>query len=422
MSGQAFVRDLNKSVILNLLRLRSPLSRADMSKITGLTKATVSALVQRLIEEHLVVETGFGESRPGRPALLLDLNASGGFAIGADLGVDYLLVVALDLKGRSIWQRRAIKSERSDPREDVAALAQMIEEAIAAVQPTPLGPLGIGVGVHGLVERSRGHLMFAPNLGWRDVPVADLLATRLSVPILVDNEANAGALAETWVGVAREARGVVYLSIGIGLGAGIVIDGELYRGALGTAGEVGHTTVDPAGPLCNCGNRGCLEVFVSERALVSDLQPLRTSPATVAADEVFSAAAEGDPAAIAALRRVGEYLGIGVANVVNTLNPEVVVIGGPMARGGDYVLEPVRRIAEERALSHPHRAARIVLSHLGESACAVGCGVMVLRELFRVAGIGAYLHSGLSNADHRSPALSSIGSDQGSPTGAPSQT
>jgi glucokinase-like ROK family protein len=382
-ADQGFVRHLNKSVLLNLLRLRSPLSRADLAKLSGLTRATVSTLVQQLVEDHLVEETGFGKSRPGRPSRLLDLNASGGYAIGADLGVDYLLVVVLDLKGRPIWRKRDIKSERSDAREHVASLAQLIEEGIDAIPPTPLGPLGIGVGVHGLVEYPRGHLVFAPNLAWRDVPVADMLAKRFSIPVFVDNEANAGALAETWVGAAREVQNLVYLSIGIGLGTGIVIDGELYRGATGTAGEFGHTTVDAFGPLCGCGNRGCLEVFASERALISDLQPLRFDSATVAADQVFRAADDGEPVAIAALRRVGEYLGIGVANVVNTFNPQLVVIGGPMARGGAYLLDPVQHVVEQRALAHPRLSTRVAISQLGESACAIGSGVMVLKELFR---------------------------------------
>jgi predicted NBD/HSP70 family sugar kinase len=272
-------------------------------------------------------------------------------------------------------------------------LADIISEAIATVPPTPLGLLGIGVGVHGFVEHPRGHLILAPNLGWRDVPVADLFRQRFSAPIYVDNEANAGALAETWVGVAREVRHLVYLSVGIGLGAGLIIDGDLYRGSTGTAGEFGHTTVDPAGPLCNCGNRGCLEVFVSERALVSELQPLRFDSATLAADEVFRAANDGDPAAIAALRRIGEYLGIGVANAINTFNPQLVVVGGPMARGAGHVLDPIQRVVEQRALTQLRRSAPVVLSQLGEMACAIGCGVMVLRELFRTPGTGSVFHS-----------------------------
>jgi predicted NBD/HSP70 family sugar kinase len=390
-------------VLLNLLRLHGPLSRAGLAKLSGLTKATVSTLVQGLIEDHLVDEAAPGRSRTGRPPTMLDLNASAGYAIGADLGVDYLLVVALDLKGRPIWRKRAIKPERADLREDVASLGLLIEEAMRAMPPTPRGPLGIGVGVHGLVDPARGQLVFAPNLGWRDVPVADLLAGRFSVPILVANEANAGAIAETWVGVAREVRNLVYLSIGIGLGAGIVIDGELYRGSTGTAGEFGHTTVDPSGPLCNCGNRGCLEMFVSERALVSDLQPLQSGSATVAADQVFRAAEEGDPAAIAALRRAGEYLGIGVAGVVNTFNPQLIIIGGPMARGGDYLLGPVQQVVEQRALAHPRQSASVVLSTLGESACAVGCGVMILKEIFRIPGTGGGFLSGRRKASQHLP-------------------
>lgn len=311
---------------------------------------------------------------------------AGGFAIGADLGVDYLLVVALDLRGRPIWKKRVIKSERTDLRDDLDHLATLIEEAIAAASHTPLGPLGIGVGVHGLVEQPRGELVFAPNLGWREIPIADLLAPRFRIPVWVDNEANGGAMAETWVGLAQGVQHVVYLSVGIGLGAGVVLNGEIYRGGTGTAGEFGHTTVDPDGPLCNCGNRGCLEVFVSERAIVADLQPLRADSATLAAGEIFDAAESEDPAAVAALRRVGEYLGIGVANVLNTFNPQLVVIGGPMARGGDHLLGPVQQVVEQRALAHSRRAARIALSQLGESACAIGCAAMILQGLFSLPG------------------------------------
>jgi glucokinase-like ROK family protein len=359
-------------------------SRAGLAKLGQINKATVSAVVGDLIHDRLVQEIGWGESRLGRRPLLLDLNARGGFAIGADLGVDYLLVVALDLQGRPVWKKRVIKPARTDPRDDLDHLAVLIEEAVAAGPHAPLSPLGIGVGVHGLVEQPRGQLVFAPNMGWREVPIADLLAPRFNIPVRVENEANAGALAEAWVGVAQDAQHVVYLSVGIGLGAGMVLNGDIYSGATGTAGEFGHTTVDPDGPLCNCGNRGCLEVFVSQRALVADLQPLRADSATLVADEILSAAESGDPAAVGALRRVGKYLGIGVANVLNTFNPQLVVIGGPMARGGDHLLGPVRQVVEQRALAHSRRAAPVVLSQLGESACAIGCAVMILQDLFRL--------------------------------------
>ncbi|MEW6046532.1 MAG: ROK family transcriptional regulator [Bacillota bacterium] len=383
-ADQFLVKALNKGIVLNLLRLRGPISRADIAKATGLNKTTVSALVDELTRQHLVREVGMGESTGGRRPRLLTLNASAGFAIGADLGVDYSLVVALNLQAQPIWTRRVRRAPGTDPKADVNQLAELIEQAVAAVSPAPLGLLGIGLGVHGLVEYPGGRLLFAPNLGWTDVPVGEWLGERFKVPIVVDNEANAGALAELWAGAGQEARSLFYFSVGVGLGAGIVIDGEIYRGAAGTAGEFGHTTVDPAGPPCNCGNRGCLEVFVSERALMAYLQRSSPEPVSLSAGDVFQAAGAGDAAAISALARLGEYLGIGIANAINTFNPELVVIGGPIARGGHHVLNSARRVVEQRALAFPRGRARIVVSALGEEACAIGAGVMILQEFFRI--------------------------------------
>ncbi|HEY8426664.1 MAG TPA: ROK family transcriptional regulator [Limnochordales bacterium] len=381
---QFFVRALNKGIVLNLLRSRGPISRADIAKATGLNKATVSALINELSRQHLVREVGMGESSGGRRPRLLMLHAGAAFAIGADLGVDYSLVVALNLHGQPVWKKRVRRSPGPDPRGQVAQLADLIDEAIAAVSPAPLGLLGIGVGVHGPVEHPSGRLLFAPNLGWADVPVGEWLAERFHVPIVVDNEANAGAVAELWCGAGQDASTLFYLSVGVGLGAGIVIDGELYRGAGGTAGEFGHATIDPAGPACSCGNRGCLEVFVSERALMGYLQRSRSDPVASSPEEVLQAADAGDAVAISALARLGEYLGIGIANVINTFNPELVVIGGPIARAGHHVLNAARRVVEQRALAFPRSKARIVVSALGDEACAIGAGVLILQEFFRL--------------------------------------
>ncbi|NLG70196.1 MAG: ROK family transcriptional regulator [Firmicutes bacterium] len=381
---QFFVRALNKGIVLNLLRSRGPISRADIAKATGLNKTTVSALVDELLRQHLVREVGMGESSGGRRPRLLTLHAGAAFAIGADLGVDYFLVVALNLQGQPVWKKRVRRIPGPDPKGQVAQLADLVDEAIAAVSSAPLGLLGIGVGVHGPVEHPRGRLRFAPNLGWADVPVGEWLAERFPVPIVVDNEANAGAVAELWCGAGQEVSSLFYLSVGVGLGAGIVIDGEIYRGTGGTAGEFGHTTIDPAGPPCNCGNRGCLEVFVSERALMGYLQRSGSDPAATGPEEVFQAADAGDANAIAALARLGEYLGIGIANAINTFNPEMVVIGGPVSRAGHHVLNAARRVVEQRARSSPRARARILISSLGEEACAVGAGVLILQEFFRL--------------------------------------
>ncbi len=382
-ADQFLVKAFNQGIVLHLLRVQGPLSRADIAKLTGLNKTTVSVLVDELIRRHLVREVGMGTSSGGRRPRLLSLNAQAGLVVGADLAVDYLLVVVLDLQAKTVWKRRVERKAGSDPAADLNRLGDLIAEGVAAVPPTPLGLLGIGVGVHGPVEYPGGRLLIAPNMGWSDVPVGEILRERFHVPIVVDNEANAGAVAELWAGAGQDVRDLFYFSIGMGVGTGIVLNGDLYRGSAGTAGEFGHTTIDPSGPPCTCGNRGCLETFVSERALMRYVQQSGREPVPTAA-EIFAAADRGEAWAIAALAQVGNYLGIGVANVINTFNPELVIIGGPMGAAGHHVLNAVRRVAEQRALPFPFAKARIITSSLGEEACALGAGILILQEFFRI--------------------------------------
>lgn len=383
-ADQFLVKAFNQGIVLHLLRVQGPLSRADIAKLTGLNKTTVSVLVDELIRRHLVREVGMGTSSGGRRPRLLALNAQAGLVVGADVAVDYLLVVVLDLQAKTIWKRRVDREPGTDAATDLARLGDLIAEGVAAVPETPLGLLGIGVGVHGPVEHPGGRLIIAPNMGWTDVPVGESLRERFQVPIVVDNEANTGALAELWAGAAQDVSDLFYFSIGMGVGTGIVLGGELYRGSAGTAGEMGHTTIDPSGPLCTCGNRGCLETFVSERALLRYVRETLGEAAPKSPAEVFAAADQGEAWAIAGLAQVGNYLGIGVANAINTFNPELVVIGGPMGSTGHHVLNSVRRVAEQRALPFPFSRARIVTSSLGEEACALGAGILILQEFFRI--------------------------------------
>ncbi|HWI62732.1 MAG TPA: ROK family protein [Symbiobacteriaceae bacterium] len=375
---QALVKELNKAIVLNLLRSQSPISRAAIAKVSGLNKATVSALVDELAAEQMILELGPGESSGGRRPHLLMLNEQAGVVAGVDLGVGYLRVVLLDFKARVLWRRRVALDQTPEACFD--QVAAVVAEGLAAVPATPRGLLGVGVGVPGLVDHARGRLIFAPNLHWEGVDVAEPLHRRLGVPVFVDNEANAGAVGELWAGCATGVRSLIYLSVGIGLGAGIVMDREVYRGAGGVAGELGHTTVDINGPVCSCGNRGCWEMYASGVALRN-----RLPGATI--ESVTSAAHSGDAAAIAALSVVGEYLGIGVANVINAFNPSLVVVGGSVAEGGSHLLNPARRAVEQRALAYPRSGAQIVLSALGAEACAIGAGALVLQDFFRLPAL-----------------------------------
>lgn len=396
---QSFVKALNKAIVLNVLRRQAPISRADIAKVTGLNKATVSALVDELIADHMVQEIGTGASSGGRRPRLLVLNARAGLVVGTDLGVDYIAVAIQDLLGRPIWQNRIAHNGTDDPEGTLARLEGLIREGLALFPGTPLGLRGIGVGIPGLVDFEKGLLHYAPNLRWRDFSVGEWLAQRFGVPVKVDNEANAGALAEHWSGAGVGVHDLVYFSVGIGIGAGVILHDEIFRGHGGVAGELGHTTIDVTGPLCSCGNRGCLEAMASEAALRGHMLRSVSAlhlPADATADlfrqdlsiaEIARTAEEGNAAAIAALSNVGKYLGVGVANAINVFNPQRVVIGGPIALAGRYILNPVRQVVEERALVPPRRQCEIVLSAHGPDACAVGAGALVLQDLFRLPAV-----------------------------------
>lgn len=264
--NQDLVKELNKAVILNIIWRHAPISRAEIARISGLTRGTVSSLVDELIHDSFVKEIGTGTSAMGRKPIMLQLNAGAGVIVGVDLGVNYILIILADLRAQVLARKRLSISPEMGEKRILEKMVDGIADILASAPSTPRGLLGIGAGVPGLVEMEHGVLKFAPNLRWKNVPLKDLLQERFDVPVYVDNEANVGALGEKWFGAGQGIRHMVYLSVGVGLGAGIVVNGELYRGATGYAGELGHFTILPDGPVCGCGNRGCWETLASELA------------------------------------------------------------------------------------------------------------------------------------------------------------
>ncbi|MDI7247227.1 MAG: ROK family transcriptional regulator [Bacillota bacterium] len=264
--NQDLVKELNKAVILNIIWRHAPISRAEIARISRLTRGTVSSLVDELIHDSFVKEIGTGTSAMGRKPIMLQLNAGAGVIVGVDLGVNYILIILADLRAQVLARKRLSISPEMGEKRILEKMLDGIADILAGAPSTPRGLLGIGAGVPGLVEMEHGVLKFAPNLRWKNVPLKDVLQERFDAPVYVDNEANVGALGEKWFGAGQGIRHMVYLSVGVGLGAGIVVNGELYRGATGYAGELGHFTILPDGPVCGCGNRGCWETLASELA------------------------------------------------------------------------------------------------------------------------------------------------------------
>ncbi len=395
-ADQGWVRERNLAVVLNYRwEAGRPISRAQLAAMSGLNKSTVSSLVEGLLDWEFVHEVGLSEPRTGRPGLLLDINPDAGRILGAEIGVETVSVVMADFRARVVWRREEPRPAAESPEATLARLVEILDCAMAEARDEDQRLFGIGLGAPGLIERATGSLLFAPNLRWRDVPLREPLARRYGVAVYVDNEANAAALGEQFLGVARQATNVVYVSGGVGLGGGIIIDGKLFGGSNGYAGEIGHMALSGDGAPCACGSHGCWETLVGPKAIVRRVRDLVAaggpSPALMAAaggcvedicmDDVLEAARQRDPLVLRALDEVGQSLGQGIANLVNAFNPDLVVLGGVLSLAGSYVLESARRTVAQRALAASADGLEIKLSAFRLDACLMGGVTLVLRDI-----------------------------------------
>jgi glucokinase-like ROK family protein len=393
---QALVRQMNLSVIMNHLRENGPVSRAALAELSGLNKTTVSSLVQELIGQRFVEEFGLNSAGAGRPAMLLRLNPAAGYIVAAEVGVDFLSVICTNFAAEITWRHREATGRELDQRAIVDRMLTLLSEANRSTS-TADGPLlGIAVGVPGLVDQETGCVLFAPNLGWTGVPLRSVLHERFDAPAYVDNEANLAALGECYFGSARGYDNVLFLSLGIGLGGGIVKEGKLYRGGSGLCGEFGHMTMDPDGLPCSCGNRGCWETQVSPAAVLRYVRqavmhgqtsrlPVGDSknPELLTLALVLDAARMKDAAAAQALAEVGRRLGIGVASLVNALNPDLVILGGRLSSAGEFLLPAVEAELRKRALRWNAEATQVVLASYGVDACVMGGVAAVTQAVLR---------------------------------------
>ncbi len=399
-ADQEIVRRINKSLVLNTLRIHAPISRAEVANITGLNPSTVSNIINAVIDEGLVWEGDRQDSKIGRPSVSLTLRPDGGAVIGVEIGVDFVFILLTDFVARPIWQDWIDLGSGLSQVEVLVKAERSIEEAIRIANDRHLRLLGIGLGLPGLVNVKKGELIFAPNLDWRDVPLRLMWNQRFHLPVYVENEANLAALGEYYFGVARGVENFIYLSSGIGLGGGIIIDGKLYRGGHGFAGEIGHIQRDPRGELCGCGRRGCWETQVGPRAVLRRVKqallesPDVPRPAGFAADLsnltfhiVIDAALNGDLICRKAFEEVAIDLGLGIADLANLFNPDLAVIGGALSLGKEILLPVIEKTVLAEALPPSVKDLRIAFSERGNEACVYGAVAVVLDDILREMAI-----------------------------------
>lgn len=387
MSGGSLrsLRELNRLRVIDTLRHHGTASRADIARETGLSRATVSSLVSDLVEAGLVAEqvadsAGAGSAaQAGRPPVLLGLEPSAGAAVGVDFGHSHVRVAVADLSSRVLAERNTELDVDRSATDALDAAADLVDDVLDAAGIARERVIGCGMGLPGPIDRATGLVRSSSILpGWAGVSAADELATRLALPVEADNDANLGALGEATYGAARGARDVIYVKVASGIGAGMLLGGRLHRGSAGIAGEIGHVLVDPNGPVCRCGNRGCLETVAAAPALIELLRATHGDELALA--DVVRLVAEDDVGARRLVADAGRAIGRVLADLCNVLNPEMLVLGGELAAVGDPLIEGVRESLNRYALPAAADAVRVTSGVLGERAELLGTLALVIAD------------------------------------------
>lgn len=385
------VRRHNLALVLQRVAAHDRVSRAEVARLTGLTKGTVSVLVHDLLSAGLLVELGPQSSgQIGRPSTALSLNGDRLCGIGVDIGVDYLAVCVSDLLHRVRYQRIESADNRdARPAHVLDRAARLVAGAVHAARGEGLAATGICVAVPGMLQGDGGRLLVAPNLGWSDVGIIDELTRRLAtpdLPVRADNEANLAALAELWLGDGTRDGDYVYVSGEVGIGAGIVVGGRLFRGSRGFAGEIGHIVVDPHGPLCSCGGRGCLERVAGQEAILAAAGLPTTVATSIGHSEsplpdLIRLLERGDAAATSALAEAGTALGIALADVINVLDLDTIVLGGIYGPFTPSLIAALERELDRQVMAARERAVRLRPSTLGPDAVVRGAAACVVQRI-----------------------------------------
>ena len=398
------MREFNRLLILNYVREHGPVSRVMLAQRLGLSRTTVSSIMDSLLQEGLVREGHFLDAAPkgGRRAILVHFNADAGRILGIDVGRTHLTLLLTDLAPTIVAQRSVPFDTNRGPDVCLAILTTEIRAFVEASATGWEAIVGIGLGIPGPLSGDLHRLISPPHMpGWDNVNIWEHLSATFHKPLYIDNDANMGALGESRLGAGRGDTDMAYIKIGTGIGGGLILNGRIYRGHQGSAGELGHLTIDENGPRCVCGSRGCLETLAGARAIVADAEQgislarkRASEPEAKSVPEesvqrryddiadIITAAQQGDAACIAALERAGERIALALAGLVNLVNPASIVLDGSVARAGEMLLGSIRRVVASTSLPAAWQGTRLLLGELGTLAIALGATLTVLDAAF----------------------------------------
>lgn len=372
------MRNNNKTQILKCIQKKNMVSKREISEELGLSATTVSTFIRELEKEKKIRSSGIAESTGGRRSVLYDLNPNFCYTLGIDLEVDRMIGVVLDFKGKIKGTKEMFFSNK-DEWKVIPLLKTFIYDLLDenSLSLKKLG--GLGIGVPGVVNSDTGVIEFAPNLGWKNVDLPALLS--IDKPVYIENEANAGALGEVVFGVAKNVSHLIFISVGMGIGCGLIINNKLYSGSLYHAGEFGHMIIKPEGLPCQCGNKGCWEVYASNNAAIRMYQERSNKKITSFKELIADYKKDHGSKKLEVLQSITKYLGIGIANIINGLNPEMVVIEGEITELKDVIFNGLLKEIKERSLEKSFSGVRIEFSQLGNKATALGMGSIVIEKI-----------------------------------------
>ncbi|HEX6183414.1 MAG TPA: ROK family transcriptional regulator [Pyrinomonadaceae bacterium] len=383
-------REINTRIALDLVRTHQPISRADLARLMNMHRASITLLVNELLAEGSIVEGGTGESRRGRKPTFLYINSREQCVVGVDIRYSRTFIVVTDLLGKQLVDIQSFPTERN-PERQVAELGARIKGIIAEHKEIE-SCAGVGVVVPGMVDRVSGRLLNAPTLGWRDVNLREPLAAATGFPVHIENSGRACALAQVWAtrGEATSFGDVVFVSVSDGVGVGVVVNGELLHGRHNIAGEFGHLPLNIDGPRCSCGANGCWEAYVSNIATLSryygrnlaEQRPASAESATFDVGALIARARVGDGKALAALQATAQYLGLGLASVINAIDPARVYISGEITGAWDLLEKTVRTALAERVLVAAAAETELILVPAGEHPRLQGAVALVTAPAF----------------------------------------
>ncbi len=385
LGNKDLIRALNRSTVLNMIKTYGPIARAEIARRTRLSPATVTYITADLIQDHLVFEKTAGDSSGGRPPILLALNPQGGYVVGIKLMENHASGALTNLEASLVSKSEYPLSGQS-PEAVSRDLGNLVGSLLHKSQIHRRQLLGVGIGLAGIVDASKGILRQSPAFGWRDVPLQAMLEKLLRVPVYIDNDVNTLTQTEKWFGSGQQVDHFLTITVGRGIGMGIVVNGQFYRGASGGAGEFGHSVVDPCGRPCACGKRGCLETYVGDPGLLETAGEAaregRLSRPVSRIEELVELAQSGDPGAAQIYAEAGRLLGQSIANLINVFNPQKIVICGEGTRAGDFLFQPMRQSIGENAMPGLYADVEISIDPWGDDAWALGAASLVLRQLF----------------------------------------